>query len=170
MRALEYGMLTASGCGLGRRPPDDDPQRLEDPARRDPLPRRCAEKPPADATARSERRRAQQAAVDRDHGAGDVGGALGAEEGDEVAVLLGPAEAAGRDFGPARPLRRRSSEPPASARRSVAKRPVATVLTVIPSPATSRDERLEEADRGHPVGVGEVEAGDRLAGRAWSRR
>ena len=26
-------------------------------------------------------------------------------------------------------------------------------------------ERLEEADRGHPVGVGEVEAGDRLAGR-----
>ena len=48
----------------------------------------------------------------------------------------------------------------------MAKCPVATVLTVIPSPATSRDERLEEADRGHAVGVGEVEEGDRLAGRA----
>ena len=48
----------------------------------------------------------------------------------------------------------------------MAKRPVATVLTVTPSAATSRDERLQEADRGHAVGVGEVEAGDRLAGRA----
>ena len=47
----------------------------------------------------------------------------------------------------------------------MAKRPVATVLTVIPSPATSREQRLQEADRGHPVGVGEVEPGDRLTGR-----
>ena len=82
--------------------------------------------------------RAQQAAVDRDHGPGDVGGALGAEEGDEVPVLLGQAEAGGGDFGPRR-LFGASSEPSASASRSVAKRPVATVLTVIPSPATSRD-------------------------------
>ena len=42
---------------------------------------------------------AQEAAVDRDDGAGDVGGALGAEEGDEVAVLLRGAEARGGDFG-----------------------------------------------------------------------
>ena len=48
----------------------------------------------------------------------------------------------------------------------MAKRPVATVLTVMPSAATSRGEGLEEADRGHPVRVGEVEAGDRLAGGA----
>ena len=45
VRALEYGMLTASGCGLGV-------DRLmmiisgsQDPARRDPLPRRCARSP-----------------------------------------------------------------------------------------------------------------------------
>src|SRR4051794_28727802 len=42
--------------------------------------------------------RAQQAAVDRDNRARDVGGALGAEESDQVAVLVGMAEAAGRDF------------------------------------------------------------------------
>ena len=38
VRALEYGMLTASGSRPRRRPPDDDPQRRQDPARRDPLP------------------------------------------------------------------------------------------------------------------------------------
>ena len=38
VRALEYGMLTASGSRARRRPADDDPQRREDAARRDPLP------------------------------------------------------------------------------------------------------------------------------------
>ena len=97
VRALEYGMLTASGCGLGV---DrlmmilSDSKTLRDvilfPSMR--------EKP---ATSGLEGR-AQQAAVDRDHGPGDVGGALGAEEGDEVAVLLGQAEAAGGDLAPRR--------------------------------------------------------------------
>ncbi len=96
-------VVAGGRLGHRHRSPDDDPRRRREPPRRDPL--------PLDAPGPGGlERRVQEAAVDRDDGAGDVGGALGAEEGDEVAVLLGAAEAGGRDFLLARPLRR----PPAS--------------------------------------------------------
>ena len=71
-------------------------------------------------------------------------GALRAQERDQVAVLLRVPQPAGGDLLWA--LRSISShDPQFEASRSVAKRPVATVLTVTPSPATSRGERLQEA-------------------------
>ena len=97
---------------------------------------------PGRAAARRRRRggldRAQEPAVDRDRGPGDVAGALGAQEGDQVAVLLRRPEPTGRG----RPWRRwpssRPSRPswrPGGRSRIV---PVATSLTVTPSAATSR--------------------------------
>ena len=88
------------------------------------------------AAARSLEDAVQPAAVERDHGAGQVGGPIGAEEGDEVAVFVRrPSLPAGTAVLACSSAA--SSEPLASARRSVANIPVATVLTVIPSPATS---------------------------------
>ena len=109
--------------------------------------------------------RAQQPAVERDHRAGQVRRALRAQEGDQVAVLLRrPSRPAGTPSRRARSIS--SSEPQLRASRSVAKRPVATVLTVIPSAATSAASVLKQPDRRHPVGVRQRQARDRLADRA----
>ena len=53
---------------------------------------------------------AKQAAVERDHRPGEVGGALRAQEGDQVAVLLGLPEAC----RPGHPRGRRAPSPPTS--------------------------------------------------------
>ena len=87
---------------------------------------RAAARPPlTPADGAPPRGRAQQPAVDRDHVAGDVGGPLRGEEGDQVAVLLGLPEPPGGDAS-SRAASIASSEPQFEASRSVAKRPVAT--------------------------------------------
>ena len=75
-----------------------------------------------------------------------------------------------RGARPARCSRALLARPPRSSRaaapsRSVANRPVATVLTVMPSPATSPARVLNRPTRRHPVGVRERQPGDRLAHR-----
>ena len=114
--------------------------------------------------------RAQQAAVDRDRRPGDVGGALGAQEGDQVAVLVRGPEPPRRHV--ARPRARSiSSQPPQlAASRSVAKRPVATSLTVTPSAATSRASVFRKPTSAAPVRVRERQPRDRLRGSSSSRR
>ena len=121
VRALEYGIAAGGRLGHRHRPPDDDPRRRREPARRDPLSFDAGADPggvplnflveglltPQGApkkyktftpTGIGPKSGAEEAAVDRDDGAGDVGGAVGAEEGDEVSVLLRAAEASRGDF------------------------------------------------------------------------
>ena len=113
------------GDHLGRHEAED--QRQRDPAacrgRRRPRRRGCGRGGSGSSCLHRCHRRAQNAEWSRPpsigiDGAGDVGGALGAEEGDQVAVLLGPAEAAGRALPRGPPLRR----PPSSRRRRPAAR------------------------------------------------
>ena len=76
-----------------------------------------------------------EAAVDGEHGAGDVGGGVGGEEGDGGGDLVGGADAADGDL--ARPWRRRASSARAAS-MSVAIGPGATTLAVMPRRPYSR--------------------------------
>ena len=79
--------------------------------------------------------------------------------------MVGAAEAAGRDFGSfaaaSAPRASRCVGQPLGGEAAGGDR-----VDGDPVGGDLARERLEEADRGHPVRVGEVEAGDRLAGRA----
>ena len=164
VHALEYGMPPASGCGLGIDRLLMIMTEAKTLARRDHL--------PGDAGARSRRARrgaagsvgaAEDAAVERNHGAGEVGGALGAEEGDEVAVLGGLAEALGGDFA-ARALFGAGERAGGVGQPLGRKAPGGDRVDGDPVAGDLPGQGLQKADRRHPVRVGEVEEGDRLAG------
>src|SRR3954451_16953428 len=105
--------------------------------------------------------RTHQPAVDGERLAGDVGGALGAQEGGGGAQLLRRPEA-GRGHLVARAGRRLVE---ASVERGRSVRADSAGQQAVERDAVGGDgtrDRLERGDRGRPVAVGEHEVADRL--------
>ena len=102
--------------------------------------------------------RAEQAAVERDHGAGEIGGPLRAQEGDQVAVLLRRAEPAGRNVG-AGPAPRPPRASPWVGQALGRERAGGDRVDRDAVAGHLVRERLEEPDRRHPVGVRERRPG-----------